>query len=425
MNTKFDLKHAFRLSVLVTIAVLFVALLPQLVLAQPSSVPQHLQTTTPIPTPNRLPPPLFASAPAAELALPPERGQTSSQATPTFEDDIAALVNQERWDNGNLPPLKHESILHSVAHDHSVDMAEDDYVMHCDPDTGLEPWDRMTNAGYDWNYAGENIAAGYDSPEAVMNAWMNSSGHRSNILSTDFRELGAGYYYQAGDQGNVRQTSSGGCTPDSFNNGPYYHYWTQDFGKRNTVYPLVIEREAFATDTIHVQLYVYGPSDAQQMRFRNEAGAWSAWESFANAKAWTLSPGNGAKTVHVEVSTGSTTYANSDDILLDAPPPVEPPVTITENIYITLVWDHYDQNISYDVYRGDSAPYFAPGDGSDEHIASEIPPPATGTTVEFDDTTALPSSDYFYQVQALGGDDVSRATSNRVGRMVFALTPGD
>ena len=101
--------------------------------------------TTRLPAPDvdappvqALAPPLFAISPQTSSPAMPA-GPESVLATPTFEDDIAALVNQERWDNGNLPPLKHESILHSVAHDHSVDMAEDDYVMHCDPDTGLEP----------------------------------------------------------------------------------------------------------------------------------------------------------------------------------------------------------------------------------------------------------------------------------------------
>ena len=161
------------------------------------------------------------------------------------------------------------------------------------------------------------------------------------------------------------------------------------------------------------------------MRFRNENGVWSGWETYASDKAWTLSPGNGDKTVHVEVSTDSNTYANSDDILLDAPPPVTPPVTISENTFIVLVWNHNDTNISYDVFRSSEAPYFTPGGEDSEQVGFDIPPPESGSTVEFEDASALPESDYFYLVQALGGDGESRTSGNRVGRVVFTLAPGD
>ena len=72
----------------------------------------------------------------------------------------------------------------------------------------------MTRAGYQWSGAGENIAAGYASPEDVMDGWMNSQGHRANILNCAFRDIGVGYVYLANDTGQVN----------------YRHYWTQDFG---------------------------------------------------------------------------------------------------------------------------------------------------------------------------------------------------
>ena len=68
--------------------------------------------------------------------------------------------------------------------------------------------------------------------------------------------------------------------PDSFGNGPWFHYWTQNFGRRNIVYPVVINREACETSIQSVNLYVYGAGFAVDMRFRNESGAFSSWEAY-------------------------------------------------------------------------------------------------------------------------------------------------
>ncbi len=237
----------------------------------------------------------------------------------TFEDQVMEIVNQERWTNGQLAPLKRNAQLDASSETHSSNMAVRNFFQHCDPDNGSLPWDRMTAAGYTgWNYAAENIAAGYSTPQAVMTGWMNSSGHRANILSTSSRELGIGHVYQSGDQNNVRADQNGDCTSDSFNNGPFGHYWTQNFGRKATVYPLVVNREAYQTINAAVSLYVYGAGWAVDMRFRNESGAWSAWEPYSANRSWTLSAGNGTKTVTVEIRNGATTYSSSDTIVLNA-----------------------------------------------------------------------------------------------------------
>ena len=76
-----------------------------------------------------------------------------------------------------------------------------------------EPFvDRIEDAGYLWSAAGENIAAGYSTPQAVVTGWMNSAGHRQNILSSAYCDLGVGYAYNR--------------------SSTYDHYWTQDFGRR-------------------------------------------------------------------------------------------------------------------------------------------------------------------------------------------------
>jgi len=238
-------------------------------------------------------------------------------ADPTFEEGVMELVNQERWNNGQLPPLKQNGLLDAAAETHSDNMAVRNFVMHCDPDTGTLPWDRMIAAGYLYSSAGENIAWGYPDPQAVVGGWMASPSHRANILSLTYRELGVGYVYQSGDQPNVRRSSVGGasCNPDIFGEGPFTRYWTQNFGKRSTVFPVVINREAHLTESRDVELFLYG--GLSEMRMRNENGTWSAWQPFAADTGWQLSAGNGVKTVHVEMRSGATVYASSDTITLE------------------------------------------------------------------------------------------------------------
>jgi uncharacterized protein YkwD len=82
---------------------------------------------------------------------------------------------------------------------------------------------RVQATGYNYAMLAENIAAGDATAQAVVNAWMGSPLHRSNILDCSLREIGIGYYYQPVDQANVRND-------DGTLKGPFYYYWTQDFG---------------------------------------------------------------------------------------------------------------------------------------------------------------------------------------------------
>ena len=128
----------------------------------------------------------------------------------TNEEEVFNLVNQERAVNG-LHALNCDDRLVLAARNHSQDMAENNYFSHTSLD-GRVFSQRITNAGYIWNSAGENIAAGYSTPQAVMTGWMNSSGHRANILGSTFCDLGVGYAYGA--------------------SSAYGSYWTQDFGRQ-------------------------------------------------------------------------------------------------------------------------------------------------------------------------------------------------
>ena len=130
-----------------------------------------------------------------------------------FESEVIDLVNIER-DAEGLPPLSYDASLASAARGHSEDMGLQDYFSHTGLD-GRTPCGRMTDAGYNWNYCGENIAAGQPTPEDVIDTWMTSPGHRANILNPNFCDIGVGYAYVA--------------------SSTYGHYWTQNFGRRSGV----------------------------------------------------------------------------------------------------------------------------------------------------------------------------------------------
>jgi hypothetical protein len=93
-------------------------------------------------------------------------------------------------------------------------MAQQNYFSHTSLD-GRSAGTRISQAGYSWNTYGENIAAGYTTPEAVVAGWMNSSGHRANILRSSFCDIGVGYAYSASSS--------------------YGRYWTQNFGRKQNV----------------------------------------------------------------------------------------------------------------------------------------------------------------------------------------------
>jgi uncharacterized protein YkwD len=131
-----------------------------------------------------------------------------------YETDVLYLVNLERAAQ-NLHPLTWDNQLHDAALAHSEDMAVNNYFSHTSLD-GRTASERIEDAGYSWSAAGENIASGYSTPQAVVNGWMNSDGHRQNILSSTYCDLGVGYAYD----------------PSSI----YDHYWTQDFGRRIGVF---------------------------------------------------------------------------------------------------------------------------------------------------------------------------------------------
>jgi uncharacterized YkwD family protein len=123
--------------------------------------------------------------------------QQSSLITPQVQQ-VVNLVNQERAKNG-LKPLTIDMKLTQMAHDKAVDMRDNNYFDHQSPTYG-SPFDMMNKYGITYSYAGENIAAGQQTAQDVMNSWMNSSGHRANILNPNYTEIGVGFV-QGGQYG--------------------------------------------------------------------------------------------------------------------------------------------------------------------------------------------------------------------------------
>lgn len=124
--------------------------------------------------------------PGQVLAIP----QVDSSVT-AFENEVIRLVNEIRVQNG-LSALDTNWELSRVARYKSQDMVSNHYFSHTSPTYG-SPFQMIKSFGLTYRSAGENIAYGQTTPQAVVNAWMNSSGHRANILNSSYKQIGVGY----------------------------------------------------------------------------------------------------------------------------------------------------------------------------------------------------------------------------------------
>ena len=109
----------------------------------------------------------------------------------SYEQEVIRLVNEIRVQHG-LKALPYDWELSRVARYKSQDMKDNNYFAHNSPVYGT-PFQMIKNFGLTYRSAGENIAKGYSSPQAVVNGWMNSSGHRANILNANYTHIGVGY----------------------------------------------------------------------------------------------------------------------------------------------------------------------------------------------------------------------------------------
>lgn len=165
------------------------------VIIQPEPVqPPETQAPQPVPIPQTEPP--ATEPPATE---PPQEGLTYEQS------EILRLVNIERA-NAGLSPLEADFTLMQAAQVRANEIVQE--FSHTRPD-GSSCFTILDQMGISYSSCGENIAAGYSSPEQTVQQWMNSPGHRDNILNSSYTHLGVGYFH---DQ-----------------NSTYRYYWTQLF----------------------------------------------------------------------------------------------------------------------------------------------------------------------------------------------------
>jgi uncharacterized protein YkwD len=246
----------------------------------------------------------------------------------TYEEELVCLINQERRAVG-LAPYQVNALLTTIAREHSAVMRDQNCFSHqCGDELG--PAGRACNAGYKpycWGdcFIGEAIAAGFPSAISTAEAWMGSAGHRDILLHGELREIGVGYV--AG--------------------GSYGHYWTASFGSQPDVLPVFINYDDAQTDTRQVTVTLTneevsgcgGIDYADAVMLSNDPNFNGAqWEAYALHKPWTLSEGNGTKTVYVQYQ-DSTDYQVTavDDILLDELFPYDLKLGSSELVYLYQV----------------------------------------------------------------------------------------
>jgi uncharacterized protein YkwD len=200
--------------------------------ATPSATPTRTPSATPSATPSKTPSKAPKATPTRSTTAPSRAGTRSPKPSPeptkstvptkkptkklpvpssgSAEAQVLQLTNQERAKAG-CGALRTNSALTRAAEAHASDMVVNHYFDHNSQD-GRSPFDRMKAAGFSGGSMAENIAVGYSSAAAVVDGWMNSEGHRKNILNCSYTMIGIGY-----DSGVVKPSWGGGS-------------WVQDFG---------------------------------------------------------------------------------------------------------------------------------------------------------------------------------------------------
>jgi hypothetical protein len=220
---------------------------------------------------------------------------------------IVELTNQERAKAGLLP-LKWNDTLAAAATSHAQDMAERGYLAHVSPEGSTAP-ERARAAGYSAYgsghvYVGENLARAYSDPDALVTAWMESPGHRQNMLWAQYREIGVAVVVRS--------------------NGTLY--WAQVFGSRPMALPIFINGDAAETFSHKVTLSItseevsnWGSLDkiASVMVSNDPDFSDAMWEPYSPVKQWTLKDQAGVQSVYVRLmDSRGNTMEISDEIVL-------------------------------------------------------------------------------------------------------------
>lgn len=214
-----------------------------------------------------------------------------SEALIYNEAQTVYLGNLARQTEAGLPPLRWNQQLTHASRWFSWDSVVNRPAPYCGHQDTLGDWpiDRALTFGYLGSAGAENAFCGYLTPQQAIDGWLNSPGHRANLLAEGHREIGLGYFRR-----------------DSDGRG----YVTQMFGADAVYPPMVIENEAVATTDPTVNLYIYdrtvgggfaGLSPATEMMVSNNHCFSNAdWEPYVAEKSWTMTSGEGWKSVYVQ-----------------------------------------------------------------------------------------------------------------------------
>lgn len=228
------------------------------------------------------------------LALP---GFSNYSTTLEWPHEMVARVNDYR-ERENLPPLKAHPNLMRASQGYAEFMASKEHYGHYGSD-GSDPDGRAKACGFS-EPVGENIAANQSDPKEVVIAWMNSTGHRKNILSKDYRYVGAGF-------------------SENSKSKMYKRLWVMNYSWGDQGHPLIIDLDAYSTSQNQVNLYLYAPSDAKEMRFKLDSGEWSSWTSYQAKNQFVLTGELGEKVIQSQVRTRSGKTVSAEDAIFWVP----------------------------------------------------------------------------------------------------------
>ena len=258
-----------------------------------------------------------------------------SSPTESAVDEMAFLINVFRQSQG-VPPVKVNLLLNTVAQNYAQRMADQQFFGHYDPDDNCRrPFERAQSGGYtNWTQVSENIAAGQATAVEAMEALKASPSHLKTLVNPNLREVGLGFVIDLADTDDVRVIGTA-CPTVERRGGPYIYYWAQDFASREIspsvpMLPIIINNDAFDTETREVSLYIHGgangqPQWANQMRFSQDGVNWTDYETWQPTRAFTITGNFGPHQVFVEIkhidatTQAETTQISSDTIFLQDP----------------------------------------------------------------------------------------------------------
>ncbi len=239
-------------------------------------------------------------APAFSADVPP----SVRKEAPRYE--VIQRTNLERLKAG-ARPLRANGTLMRIAQAHAEDMARRGYFAHANPE-GVQPWQRAESAGYRYTQVGENIVMGARTADSATKLWMDSPGHKANILEPKYVETGVGI--AAGKRGTIM---------------------VQVFGRSTETMTLVLNNEAAITTKRNVTATFNGFERTARVRFSYDGAEWTAWEPFQSSRQLYLPGPKGLTVVYAQVETQTGNVSTVFDTIFNDSAPVAPATPRSED----------------------------------------------------------------------------------------------